>query len=280
MADARSFSGSFFSICSTNSGGSSTADAGVDEEDVVVVIEEEIVAEIVLDGRVIEEFCSSSSDGISPATDDDADATIVVKVDINEEDIRVLLKVGEELRSDNNSGNDDLLEVELHGPLEIGDEVWVVVIVDAQLGEVEVVDGDKVALDRGRMSKSSGRKKHHEFHFSGDDMANDSPEAVDGDDNGVCSVGEYDSDWIGVDSLNRGESVCKDFEGSVSEDSDKEDFEDPDVEGPDEGDCFVLLLILLICLNWTETHWLSSFDSRMTDNYLLKDGVQDVFLPW
>ena len=56
-------------------------------------------------------------------------------------------------------------------------------------------------------------KKHHEFHFSGDDMANDNPEAVDGDGNGVCSVGEdEDEDEGGVDLLISGDSVCKDAE--------------------------------------------------------------------
>ena len=65
------------------------------------------------------------------------------------------------------------------------------------------------------MSKSLGKKKHQEFHFLGDDIAIDSP--VDGDDNGVssagCDVGDEGSDRVGVDSLNSGDSVCKDSEG-------------------------------------------------------------------
>ena len=194
MADARSASGSIFSSFSTNSGGSSLADAVVVvllDEKTVVVAEEEAV-DVVLDRRVVKEFCSSSSDRTSPAADDmdpvivdDDCATLVVKFDVDDEagqDVCVLLKVVEELCSNTKSGNNDLLEVEQHGPLEIG--------VDSQLGEVEVFDGEKVALDKGRMSKSSGRKKHQEFHFSGDTTAIDNPEAVDGDDNGFCcSVG-------------------------------------------------------------------------------------------
>jgi len=105
------------------------------------------------------------------------------------------------------------------------------------------------------MSKNSGRQKHHEFHFSGDDMAIDSPEVVDGDDDGVCTVGDDDSDRVGVDSLNSGDSVCKDSEGGVSEDSVEEDFEDPSVEGPDEDSdledwlVFFLMATTNICLN-------------------------------
>ena len=110
-----------------------------------------MVGDVVLDGRVVK---------------DEAGPGVCVS-----------LKVVEELCSNSNSGINDLLEVEQHRPLEIG--------IDSQLGDVEVFDGEKVALDKGRMSKSSGRKKHQEFHFSGDDMDIDSPEAVDGDDNGV-----------------------------------------------------------------------------------------------
>ena len=120
MADARSFSGSFFSSCSTSSGGSSPADAGIDEEDVVVVVDEE---EVVLDGRVVKEFCLSSyrtstaADDVDVVEVDDVGATVVVKVDIDEEDVLVLLKVVE-LRSNTSSGDDNLLEQD--GPLEIG----------------------------------------------------------------------------------------------------------------------------------------------------------------
>jgi len=110
MAEARSASESFFSSCSTNSGGSSPADAGVDD-DVVVVVEEEAV----LDGRVVKEF-GSSSYRTSPADDDvdvvgvdDVGSTVVVKVDIDEEDVLVLLKVVD-FRSNTKSGNDNLLE--------------------------------------------------------------------------------------------------------------------------------------------------------------------------
>ena len=95
-------------------------------------------------------------------------------------------------------------------------------------------------------------------------MAIDSPEAFDGDDNGVwCvgwwDVGDKDSDGVGVDSLNSddGDSVCTDSDGGVFEDSDKEDFEDLDIDGsdeedPDVGDWLVFLLIATanICLNW------------------------------
>ena len=131
MADARSASGSIFSSFSTNSGGSSLADAGVVVvvvvliEEAVVVADEEAV-DVVLGGRVVETCCLSSSDGISPAADDldavvvdDVGATVVVKVDIDEEDVLVLLKVVD-LRSNTKSGNDNLLEYD--GPFEIGFE--------------------------------------------------------------------------------------------------------------------------------------------------------------
>ena len=60
------------------------------------------------------------------------------------------------------------------------------------------------------MSKSSGRKKHHEFHFSLDFVAIDNPEAgagvgVDGDGG---DSGDKDSGRVDVDSVDSDDGVC------------------------------------------------------------------------
>ena len=232
MADARSANGSFFSSFSTNSGGSSLAvaagdDVVDDKEEVVAVVDD---GSVVVAGKIVNEFCSTSSDGSlrSPAADDvDAFAAVIVDDDA----IVVFIDVEadqdegvEECCSNTNSDNDDLLEVEEHGPVDIDVEDWIVAV-DAQPGATEVVAGEKVALDKGRMSKSSGRKKHHEFHFSLDAMPNDNPEAgavVDGDGR---DSGDEDSGWVGVDSVDSDDGVS-----DGDPDGEGEDEEDPDIE--------------------------------------------------
>ena len=231
MADARSANGSFFSSFSTNSGGSSLAvtagdDVVDDKEEVVVALGN---GSVVVVGKIVNEFCSTSSDGSlrSPAADDvdafaavvvDDDDAIVVFIDVEADQDEVV----EECCSNTNSDNDDLLEVDEHGPVDIDIEDWIVAV-EAQPGESEVVAGEKVALDKGRMSKSSGRKKHHEFHFSLDATPNDNPEAgavVDGD---VRDSGDEDSGWVGVDSVDSDDGVSDgdpDGEGEDEEDSD------------------------------------------------------------
>ena len=230
MADARSANGSFFSSFSTNSGGSSLAvtagdDVVADKEEVVVALDN---GSVVVACKIVNEFCSTSSDGSlrSPAADDvdafaavivDDDDAIVVFIDVEDEDV-------EECCSNTNSDNDDLLEVEEHSPVDIDVEDWIVVV-DAQPGATEVVAGEKVALDKGRMSKSSGRKKHHEFHFSLDATPNDNPEAgavVDGDGR---DSGDEDSGWVGVDSVDSDDGVS-----DGNPDGEGEDEEDPDIE--------------------------------------------------
>ena len=93
----------------------------------------------------------------------------------------------------------------------------------------------------------------------------------------VCDRVDQSSGGVDVDSLNSGDSVCKDSEGWVSEDSVEEDFEDLDVEDPDEGDGLVFLLIASVTTNnaLNETQCLSSSDSRVTNDYLLKDGLHN-----
>ena len=270
MADARSANGSFFSSFSTNSGGSSLAvaagdDVFDDKAEVVAVVDDRSV---VVAGKIVNEFCSTSSDGsLQSSAADDVDAFAAVIVD--DDAIVVFIDVEadqdegvEECCSNTNSDNDDLLEVDEPGPVDIDVEDWIVAV-DAQPGETEVVAGEKVALDKGRMSKSSGRKKHHEFHFSLDATPNDNPEAgavVDGD---VRDSGDEDSGWVGVDSVDSDDGVS----GG-----------DPDGEGDDEedsdiGDWLVFFLIVTTNMCLKRIHqWLSWFWFK-TDNNNTKYGV-------
>ena len=253
MADARSVSGSFFSSCSTNSGGSSLAPASVvvvvdeealvDKEEVVVVVVKEVVA--VFDNGA--DFCSPSSFVSLRASGVDAFVGVVSDEEAGK-DVRLLPEnVVEEFCC--KTGNDVLLEVEQHVPVDFEVRDWIVAV-DAQqpAGEIEVVDGEKVALDNGRTSKSSGRKKHHEFHLSLDVTAIDNPEVeagVDGDGDGVCrdggDTGAKDSDWVDVVSIDSNVSGDKDSGGGDSEDSNK------DGKGADSDWLLFFLIVTAMC---------------------------------
>ena len=212
VAEARSVEDSFFSSCSTNSGGSSLADFDVVVEGDVDVI----VDEPVLDGTVSKLIWTSSSSGKSPAAGEDA---VVVGDPIGV------------IGSWCHSGNAD---PEQYDSVEfvVKDSVVFVVVVCAQI--VEVGNWEEVALDKGRISKSFVRKKHHEFHFLLDAAAIAENTDAGGD---LLFDGEHSKD------------TASDFLESDEWDSEDFDGEGADKEASVSGDLLLLIVIANISLN-------------------------------